>query len=76
MIPDPGYTDYLDPRLASPEERDPMPAEYFEGCVHGRACRRILELFEGSVINEGRFGWLNDLAERLGCGECGEYGDV
>ena len=34
MIPDPGYTDYLDPRLAQPEERDPTPAEYFEGAVN------------------------------------------
>lgn len=74
MIPDPGYTDYLDPRLAPPEERDPTPAEYFEGCVHSAACHRVLELFEGAV-NTDRVGWLDDLAARLSCGECDEWSD-
>ena len=66
MIPDPGYTDYLDPRLAPPEERDPTPVEYFEGCVHAAACQRVLELLGEPVDN---------LAARLSCGECDEWGD-
>lgn len=74
MTNDPGYTDYLDPRLAPPEEREPTPGDCYEGCVHGEACRRVLELFEGPVNTE-RFAWMDDLAARLSCGECDEWSD-
>lgn len=74
MIPDPGYTDYLDPRLDPPEERDPTPAEYFEGCVHCAACQRVFELLEGPV-DKDHFGWADELAARLDCGWCDEWGD-
>lgn len=74
MMPDTGYETYLDPRLAPPDEREPTPGECFDICAHSGACRRVLELFEGPV-NEDRFGWEDELAARLDCGSCDEWGD-
>lgn len=39
-----GYTSYRDPRLTPPDDGDDemTPAECWERCIHGDACRTVL----------------------------------
>lgn len=55
-------------QLEPPPEPDPTPADWMDGCPHAAACRMQLERLEGPV-NEDGFGWMDDLARLLGCGE-------
>lgn len=64
------YQDLVDPRVHEP---DPTPAELWEECPHGGACRRLrARLIGWDYDDENTFYWEDSLAEDLGCGECGE----
>lgn len=55
--------------VTEPLEQDPTPAEWMERCCHADACRMQLERLEGPVARDEGFGWVDDLARLLGCGE-------
>lgn len=55
-------------QLEPPPEQDPTPADWMDGCPHMAACRMQWERFEGPFECDG-FGWMDDLARLLGCGE-------
>lgn len=61
-----GYATYQDPRLAPPEEHEPTPIEWMEGCAHSAACER---LWRRLVDARDYMGWADDMARSLGCGE-------
>lgn len=76
MIPDPGYTDYLDPRLAPPEEREPTEVELMRSCRHSAACLYVA----GRLMLGDYTGALDDdkaktIARWIGCNDCLEWGD-
>ena len=48
---------------------DPTPADVMADCPHRWACRMQLERLGGRVVDESDFGWTDELAALLGCGE-------
>ena len=66
---------YRDPRLQPTEEPDETPGDFFEECAHELACRR--QLIRCGLWHEPEeeiAGWVDRIAEALGCGEeCEEY---
>lgn len=63
------YPDALSAATEPPCDPPILPADVMEECPHRFACRMQLERFGGDVVDEGRFGWMDDLARLLGCGE-------
>jgi hypothetical protein len=63
------YPDALSAATEPPCEPPLMPADVMEGCPHRWACRMQLERLDGRVVDDSGFGWMDDLARLLGCGE-------
>lgn len=52
-----------------PVEREPTPADCYEDCIHNAACAMQYERWVEQVDSDNHFGWVDWLAERMGCGE-------
>lgn len=63
------YPNTVSDRMEPLDEPEPTSGESMDECRHYAACRRVLETYDGAV-DEGRVGWWDALAARLGCGGC------